>query len=172
MEYDVLNFIKSCIKHRRIYWTYHVNMRLKERSISREAILHSVDAYEIIEAYPKDKYLPRHLIFAQYKNQVIHIHIATDTENNNVRIITAYKPTEEIMMKCHICGGKLEQITTDLPFKIGMNTIVIIKNLPVLQCKNCSEYSIEDKVMEKIDIILNEIDKTTELEVLNYAVQP
>lgn len=75
-------------------------------------------------------------------------------------------------MKCHICGERLERITTDLPFKIGMNTIVIIKNLPVLQCKNCNEYSIEDEVMEKVDSILNEIDKTTELEVLNYASQP
>jgi hypothetical protein len=46
---------------------------------------------------------------------------------------------------------------------------VIIKNLPVLQCRNCSEYLIEDAVMEKIDTILGDVDTTVELEVLSYV---
>jgi YgiT-type zinc finger domain-containing protein len=73
-------------------------------------------------------------------------------------------------MICHICGGKLEKIVTDLPFKINDDSIVIVKRLPVLQCVNCSEYVIEDQVMQKVDSILNRIDATAELEVLNYAV--
>ena len=56
MTIDILEFIKSCIKRRKIYWTYHVNVRLKGRSISRELVLASVDSYEIIEEYPEDKY--------------------------------------------------------------------------------------------------------------------
>ena len=72
-------------------------------------------------------------------------------------------------MICHNCGGKLEKVITDLPFKVSENSIVIIKRLPVLQCRNCSEYLIEDRVMEKIDSILDKIDKTTELEILSYA---
>jgi len=71
---------------------------------------------------------------------------------------------------CSICGGKLEKLFTDLPFKINDNSIVIIKGLPVLQCQNCSEYLIEDAVMEKVDVILSKIEKTAELEVLSYAV--
>ncbi|MBC8217758.1 MAG: YgiT-type zinc finger protein [Planctomycetes bacterium] len=73
-------------------------------------------------------------------------------------------------MICHNCGGNLEKLVTNLPFKIGYDSIVIIKGLPVLQCRNCSEYLIEDEVMEKVDSILSKIDKTTELEVLSYAV--
>jgi len=73
-------------------------------------------------------------------------------------------------MICHNCGGTLENLVTNLPFKIDYNSIVIIKGLPVLQCQNCSEYSIEDEVMQKVDSILNRIDKTAELEVLSYAV--
>lgn len=73
-------------------------------------------------------------------------------------------------MICHNCGGKLEKLVTNLPFKIGYDSIVIIKRLPVLQCQNCNEYAIEDEVMQNVDIILNKIDKTTELEVLSYAV--
>lgn len=73
-------------------------------------------------------------------------------------------------MFCCICGAKLEKIFTNMPFKVSFNSIVIIKDLPVLQCRNCNEYLIEDAVMEKVDAILNKIDKTAELEVLTYAV--
>jgi YgiT-type zinc finger domain-containing protein len=72
-------------------------------------------------------------------------------------------------MICHNCGSKLEKVITDLPFKTDRDSIVIIKKLPVLQCQNCSEYVIEDPIMEKIDSTLEKIDKSVELEVLNYA---
>lgn len=72
-------------------------------------------------------------------------------------------------MNCHNCGEKLNKIVTDLPFKVRQGSIVIIKNLPVLQCKNCNEYMIEDPVMEKVDLILSKTDKTAELEILSYA---
>lgn len=77
--------------------------------------------------------------------------------------------SKEKAMTCHNCGGNLENLITGLPFKLSDDCIVIIKGLPVLQCVNCSEYVIEDHVMQKIDIILNKIDTTAELEVLNYA---
>jgi len=93
MDGSILGFIKSCVSRRKIHWTYHVNMRLKGRFIPREAILSSVDTYEIIEEYPKDKYLPSYLIYAEYEKQIIHIQIATDLKNDNIAIITIYKPT-------------------------------------------------------------------------------
>ena len=73
-------------------------------------------------------------------------------------------------MNCHSCGGGLEKVITDLPFKIRSGSIIIIKKLPVLQCKSCNEYIIEDSVMEKVDSILNKVDRTAELEILSYAV--
>jgi len=72
-------------------------------------------------------------------------------------------------MKCYNCGGKLENVITDLPFKISNRSIVIIKSLPLLQCQNCNEYLIEDVVMAKIDTILNNVDKNIEVEILSYA---
>lgn len=72
-------------------------------------------------------------------------------------------------MKCYHCGGKLESIITDLPFKISNRSIVIIKDLPLLQCQNCNEYVLEDPVMEKVDIILSHVDKDVEVEILSYA---
>lgn len=73
-------------------------------------------------------------------------------------------------MICHKCGGKLEKVITDLPFKVRHDCIIIIKELPVLQCQNCNEYLIEDSVMENVDRILDKIDETTELEIHSYAV--
>ena len=95
MSENVLDFIKSCVTERKIFWTYHVNMRFKERSISREQIIDAVSSYEIIEEYQEDKYLPSYLVYAKYKETVLHIHVAVDTQNKNIRIITAYRPTPD-----------------------------------------------------------------------------
>ncbi len=90
-----IDFIKQCLKDRRIRWSYHLNMRLKERFISREMILNSVDKFEIIEEYPNDKYLPSCLIFSEYENLKFHIHIAVDYDDRSIVIVTAYKPSLE-----------------------------------------------------------------------------
>ena len=72
-------------------------------------------------------------------------------------------------MKCHICGGEFKAAVTELPFKLSENSIVIVKNLPVWQCRNCREYIIEDKVMKRLDQILKKAGKMTELEVVRFA---
>lgn len=93
MDIDILEFIKSCVRRGKVLWTYHVNMRLKDRSISREAVLCSVDTYEIIEEYLEERYLKSYLIYAKYQDEIIHIVVAVDEKNDNIRIITTYKPT-------------------------------------------------------------------------------
>jgi len=72
-------------------------------------------------------------------------------------------------MKCHVCGGKMESVITDLPFKTGDKAIVILKNLPVYQCTGCSEYLLDDAVMEKVDAILASLDDSVELKIVRYA---
>ena len=92
---DPLAFIRNCVKLKNIKWTYHVNMRMKGRSISRQVILNSFEEYEIIEEYPKDKYLPSYLVYSRYQNKVFHILFAVDIEEDNVRVVTAYYPDLE-----------------------------------------------------------------------------
>jgi YgiT-type zinc finger domain-containing protein len=60
-------------------------------------------------------------------------------------------------------------VITDLPFKLSEKTIVIVKALPVLQCEGCSEYALEDSVMEQVDAILERADPCAELEIIRYA---
>jgi YgiT-type zinc finger domain-containing protein len=72
-------------------------------------------------------------------------------------------------MKCHVCGGEMCSVQTDLPFKVSDKTIVILKDLPVLQCDHCQEFLIEDPVMERVEKILERVDVDSELEVVRYA---
>jgi hypothetical protein len=84
-----LAFIQRCVRERKIFWTYHVNMRLEQRHIGREDILAAVETYEIVEAYPDDKYLPSYLVIAA---QAYHVLFALDVAGDNVRVVTAYRP--------------------------------------------------------------------------------
>lgn len=72
-------------------------------------------------------------------------------------------------MKCRICGGALEPRVTDLPFKIGDTSIVILKDLPVLQCRQCGDIELENSVMSKVDQVLGAVDRSAELEIIRYA---
>lgn len=92
---EILDFIKSCIRRKKIFWTYHVNMRMAERYFPRDIILASVDRYEIIETYPDDKYLSSCLVYACHEDMILHILFALDRETDTVRIITAYKPSPD-----------------------------------------------------------------------------
>ncbi len=72
-------------------------------------------------------------------------------------------------MKCHVCGGEMHAIVTDLPFKPSQETIVILKELPVFQCERCGEYLLEDQVMERVSAMISKVDKGAELEIVRYA---
>jgi len=72
-------------------------------------------------------------------------------------------------MKCSLCGGELRKTMTDLPFKTSDTSIVIIKNIPVIQCAKCPEYLMEDEVLRRVEEILVKVEGTTELEIVRYA---
>jgi len=96
---DPLGFIKNCVANRRVYWTYHVNMRMRERFIARSMVSGSVNSYKIIESYPEDKYLPSYLVRAESDGTVFHVLFAVDETNSNVRVITAYLPDKNLWDK-------------------------------------------------------------------------
>ena len=90
---DPLRFIQECVRDRQVLWTYHVNMRLRGRFIRRETVLDAVESYEIIEAYPTDKYLPSYLVLGRAVGEAFHVLIAADVEGRNVRVVTTYRPS-------------------------------------------------------------------------------
>lgn len=89
---DPLGFIRRCVAERLIYWSYHVNMRMRDRFIGRDEILGAVATYAIIERYPRDKYLPSYLVYATAGDRIFHILFAADVAGGNIRVVTAYRP--------------------------------------------------------------------------------
>ncbi len=53
--------------------------------------------------------------------------------------------------------------------EINKTAIVILKDVPVLQCQNCSEYLRGDPVMSRVEEILEKADAAAELEIIRYA---
>lgn len=72
-------------------------------------------------------------------------------------------------MKCHICAGDMQQIKTDLPFKLDEHQILVVKDLPVTQCSSCGEFLIADQVMAWLENLIAAMDKDAELEIRRYA---
>ena len=89
---DPIRFVKDCIRNGRVFWTYHVNMRLAGRFILRDSILGAVETLELVEAYPDDKYLPSYLVLGRTGADAFHMVVAVDMEGDNVRVVTAYRP--------------------------------------------------------------------------------
>ena len=67
-------------------------MRLAGRFIRRESIFATVETYELIEAYPDDKYLPSYLVLARHGSDAFHVLFAADVGGENVRVVTSYRP--------------------------------------------------------------------------------
>ncbi len=63
----------------------------------------------------------------------------------------------------------MEVRTTDLPFKLSDTSIVIVKGLPVFQCRQCHDIELDHPVMERVEQMLDSVDRSAELEVLRYA---
>jgi YgiT-type zinc finger domain-containing protein len=63
----------------------------------------------------------------------------------------------------------MERRITDLPFKVGDTSIVIVKALPAFVCMQCGETELESPVMVRVEQMLSSVDRSAELEVLRYA---
>lgn len=74
-------------------------------------------------------------------------------------------------MDCHKCGSsKLKEQMADLPFRISLHKILVVKDTPSVICMSCGEIVIADEVMARIDEIIEKIQSLdSELEVVHYA---
>jgi hypothetical protein len=52
---------------------------------------------------------------------------------------------------------------------MGDFSIVILKSLPVLQCRQCGETELEQTIMSRVDQLLAAVDASAELEIIRYA---
>ena len=74
-------------------------------------------------------------------------------------------------MKCHRCGsGCMTEQESDLPFKLDVHQVLIVKNTPCWICESCGEALLADQVLRDIDLVIDKVRRTkTELEVVRFA---
>lgn len=72
-------------------------------------------------------------------------------------------------MKCHVCGGQMHETVGDLPFKLDQRRIVIVRDVPFLQCDTCREHMLADPVMAEVERTLAQTDRDAELEIVRFA---
>ena len=72
-------------------------------------------------------------------------------------------------MKCHICGTDLQAGITDLPFKVRDRSIVVVHDIPVLQCSRCPEFLLGDDVMARVETLLGKVGEDIRLEVVHFV---
>lgn len=108
-EVDIENIKKICKEHK-IVWTSHVLIRLLQRNISQIEVESAIINREVIEQYPDDYPNPSCLILG-ITDKEIFLHIVCGISDNNLWIITAYKPAPEKWskdLKTRIEGGTNE----------------------------------------------------------------
>lgn len=72
-------------------------------------------------------------------------------------------------MVCIMCKGDLVEGTVNYPVDLD-SKFLLIKNVPALVCSQCGKYFLDDKVVTKIEEIVELTKKSNvEIEVLRFA---
>ena len=106
--FDPLEFIRHCVVEKKIFWTYHVNMRMRDRFIPSEIVLASHTNFEVIEIPEKQKYLPgADLSDWELKSSIISdrffIKLPQWTGSYQLKVEQAQIRTLKNLRKIHIC---------------------------------------------------------------------
>jgi len=72
-------------------------------------------------------------------------------------------------MKCHVCGTLMTRVVSDLPFRVDRSVMIILRELPLIECRECSAYAFEERVMERVQEIVQRLKSPSHLEAVLYA---
>ena len=90
MNYGIED-IKKLASNKQIKWSGHVTQRMIQRNINRKQVIDALLCGEIIEEYQDDYPYPSYLVFALI-SQDKPLHVVCSIGQNNIWIITVYKP--------------------------------------------------------------------------------
>ena len=62
-------------------------------------------------------------------------------------------------MKCPLCKGEMLNAKTNLPYEMGEERMVIVKDVPALVCRQCGEPFIEIEVVREVEKIVTVAEK-------------
>ena len=73
-------------------------------------------------------------------------------------------------MICCYCGGDMAEATTTHVAENG-DSVIVIRNVPCHKCKQCGEVVYNGSVVERLEQITEQLEKTlTEVAIVNYSV--
>lgn len=75
-------------------------------------------------------------------------------------------------MKCHVCETPMTRVVSDLPFRVDRSVMIILKDLPLLECSECGAYALEETVMERVHEIVQKLRSPSHLDAVLFAGSP
>ena len=62
-------------------------------------------------------------------------------------------------MNCPLCKGEMVKSKTNLPYEIGEDRLLVIKDVPAIMCRQCGEYFMEIQVGRVVEGIVKAAEK-------------
>lgn len=73
-------------------------------------------------------------------------------------------------MTCFYCKGDMVEATTTHVAEVG-ECVIVIRHVPCHKCKQCGEVVYTGSVVERLEQITEQLEKTlTEVAIVNYSV--
>jgi len=63
----------------------------------------------------------------------------------------------------------MTRVVSDLPFRVDRSVMIILRELPLIECRECSAYAFEERVMERVQEIVQRLKSPSHLEAVLYA---
>jgi hypothetical protein len=63
----------------------------------------------------------------------------------------------------------MTRVVSDLPFRVNRSAMIILRDLPLMECSECSAYALEDVVMERVHEIVQRLRSPSHLDAVRYA---
>jgi YgiT-type zinc finger domain-containing protein len=71
---------------------------------------------------------------------------------------------------CPLCGGRLRPDIATIPFILGNNMVVVIKNVPAEVCDTCHEPFVAGRVTDQVTTLLRQLKSLrSEVSVVTYS---
>lgn len=57
-------------------------------------------------------------------------------------------------MRCPLCKGEMFKGRTNLPYEVGEDRVIVVKDVPAWVCRQCGDFFVEIEVARKVENIV------------------
>ena len=54
----------------------------------------------------------------------------------------------------------MENGATSLPYELGRDKLIVVRDVPALVCAQCGEVFIKSPILKKVEVLLNTVEKS------------